>query len=180
MTSYFEFQRYDATLHAIRTRVRRFGAGLVSRWLRVRPPVRAEAHALLLGWRRRAQQLLGVHMRGTDKVTHPKISLERFTRFIDRYLATHPSTLVVLATDDATYCRRALLLTTAGTFYVLKAGTVIKGTTPRCSLSMAPKWCGPRRATPVGTLCATPTSAGTPRAALGYSTRCFWPTATFS
>jgi hypothetical protein len=54
VTSYFEFRRYDETLHAIRTRVRRMGGELVARWLRVKPEIRREAADLLRQVRRRA------------------------------------------------------------------------------------------------------------------------------
>ena len=103
VTSYFEFKRYNADLHEIRTRVRRFGARLVRRWVRVKPAVRKDAAERLQAWRQRASHLLGVHLRGTDKVTHPRVPLERFTGAIDRYLAAHPGALIVLCTDDAAY-----------------------------------------------------------------------------
>lgn len=103
VTSYFEFKRYDASLHEIRTRVRRLGARLVSRWVRVKPGIRATAFDLLSAWRQRSTHLLGVHLRGTDKVTHPKVPLPRFLTPIDAYLEAHPGALIVLATDDAKY-----------------------------------------------------------------------------
>ena len=68
VTSYFEFQRYDEQLHTIRTRVRRLGGRLVRRWVRVRAEIRREAAQLLTAWRANSTQLLGVHLRGTDKV----------------------------------------------------------------------------------------------------------------
>ena len=107
--SYFEFQRYDDTLHEIRTRVRRMGARLVRRCSRVRPSIRLGGAQRSARWRAGggsdggsdvgvgAQQqggqplqqqehegrrpsswvpLLGVHLRGTDKVTHPKVPLK--------------------------------------------------------------------------------------------------------
>ena len=101
VTSYFEFQRYDETLHAIRQRVRRVGATLVRRWVRVRAPLRHAVRALLLPWRRRSRHLLGVHLRGTDKVTHPRIPLDVFFPKVDAYLAAHADALVLLCTDDA-------------------------------------------------------------------------------
>ena len=103
VTSYFEFGRYDAALHEIRTRVRRMGARLVRQWVRVKPDIVSHVHAALVGWRRRSTHLLGVHLRGTDKVTHPKIPMSKFVGYIDKYLAAHPGALIVLATDDATY-----------------------------------------------------------------------------
>lgn len=36
-------------------------------------------------------------------MTHPKIPIAKFTRYIDFYLAAFPSALIVLATDDARY-----------------------------------------------------------------------------
>jgi hypothetical protein len=47
VSSYFEFQRYDERLHAIRTRVRKMGGELVARWIRVKPEIRREAADLL-------------------------------------------------------------------------------------------------------------------------------------
>ena len=101
VASYFEFQRYDENLHTIRTRIRHMAAGLVRRWVRVRAPLRHAAHALLLPWRKRSSHILGVHFRGTDKVTHPRIPLSVFFTKIDQYLAAHADALVLLCTDDA-------------------------------------------------------------------------------
>ena len=101
VASYFEFQRFDENLHTIRTRVRRMAADLVRRWVRVRAPLRQAAHALLLPWRKRSSHILGVHFRGTDKVTHPRIPLAVFFSKIDQYLAAHTDALVLLCTDDA-------------------------------------------------------------------------------
>ena len=101
VASYFEFQRYDEALHTIRTRIRHMSAGLVRRWVRVRASLRQAAHALLLPWRKRSSHILGVHFRGTDKVTHPRIPLAVFFTKIDQYLAAHADALVLLCTDDA-------------------------------------------------------------------------------
>ena len=95
--------RFDSSLHEIRTRVRRMGARLVHRWVRVKADVLGDVAALLAEWRGRSNHLLGVHLRGTDKVTHPKIPLEKFVRYIDLYMTAHPGALIVLATDDASY-----------------------------------------------------------------------------
>eukprot|EP00965_Chrysotila_dentata_P042325 1404438-Pleurochrysis_carterae.AAC.1 len=103
VVSYFRFDVYDDNLHQIRVRVRAMGARLLADWVRVRPPLRAEAAALIAEWRARAPRLLGVHLRGTDKVTHPKIPLERYYRYVDAYLLANPSALIVLCTDDASY-----------------------------------------------------------------------------
>ena len=108
VTSYFEFKRYDDKLHEIRTRVRQMGARLVRRWVRVQPAIRADAAERLVAWRRRSSSLLGVHLRGTDKVTHPKIPLERFFGAVDGYVRAHPDALIVLATDDRRYHQRML------------------------------------------------------------------------
>ena len=75
----------------------------MQRWVRVRPEIRREAAQLLTAWRGKSSQLLGVHLRGTDKVTHPKVPLERFYKYVDAYLAAHPGAMVVLATDDRNY-----------------------------------------------------------------------------
>lgn len=62
--------RYDHALHAIRTRVRLLGARLVQSWVRVRYEIRAAAAELLARWRANSTHLLGVHLRGTDKVRY--------------------------------------------------------------------------------------------------------------
>ena len=103
VTSYFEFKRYNKDLHEIRTRVRRMGAKLVHQWVRVSAPIRAEAAAKLRTWRAQATHLLGVHLRGTDKVTHPKIPLQRFLAPIDAYVRAHPQAMILLCSDDANY-----------------------------------------------------------------------------
>ena len=103
VTSYFEFNRYGPELHGIRTRVRRMGARLVRRWIRVQPDILRDVYTMLAPWRARATHLLGVHLRGTDKVTHPKIPLPKFFDYIDQYMAAHKGALILLATDDARY-----------------------------------------------------------------------------
>ena len=50
--------------------------------------------------------LLGVHLRGTDKVTHPKIPIQRFFKPIDAYLQAYPNAKILLCSDDASYHAR--------------------------------------------------------------------------
>lgn len=56
-------------LHEIRTRVRRLGARLVGRWVRVLPRLRVVAYDRLKSWRANYTSLIGVHLRGTDKAS---------------------------------------------------------------------------------------------------------------
>jgi len=86
--------------------LRAAGAKLVGTWLRVKPALRTEAAELLQRWRSSLPpggRLLGVHARGTDKAAHPKFPLERFFAPIDGFLAAHPGSRILLATDDARY-----------------------------------------------------------------------------
>ena len=117
VTSYFEFKRYDKDLHEIRTRVRRMGALLVGKWVRIKPEIRKEAAGMLREWRGGGGSaadggggamtpLLGVHLRGTDKVTHPKIPIQRFFKPIDAYLQAYPNAKILLCSDDASYHAR--------------------------------------------------------------------------
>ena len=50
--------------------------------------------------------MLGVHMRGTDKVVRRKVPPEAYFVFIDAYLAAHADALVLVATDDRAYLAR--------------------------------------------------------------------------
>ena len=85
VTSYFEFQRYDEMLHEIRQRVRRLGAKLVARWVRVLPHIRRKAVALLRGWRAKSTSLLGVHLRGARRSPRPSSR-----RQVSGPASTHP------------------------------------------------------------------------------------------
>lgn len=106
VTSYFDFNRFDAPDLELRQRVRSLGAKLLRRWVRIKHPLRREAAALLRRWRGGGGGLLGVHLRGTDKAAHPKVPLSRFTKLADRYLAAFPNASIVLCTDDASYHAR--------------------------------------------------------------------------
>ena len=67
------------------------------------PALLAEAAALPAPWRRRSSHLLGAHLRGTDKVTHPKVPSEVLQPHIDAYTKRHSDALIVLCTDDQSY-----------------------------------------------------------------------------
>jgi len=76
------------------------GSALVKRW------IRAKASRTFELWRERSRHILGVHMRGTDKVVRPKVPPEAYTPFIDAYVAAHEDALVFVATDDRKYAQR--------------------------------------------------------------------------
>ena len=100
VTSYFAFKEYNDAWHNIRLRVRAIAYQLLSRWVRIKPELRQRAGKLIREWRMQSNYLIGVHLRGTDKAVHPKVPLERYTRYVDAYMNHHPGALVVLATDD--------------------------------------------------------------------------------
>ena len=72
----------------------------------VRPEIRSRAIEIFAAWRRRSAHVLGVHMRGTDKVVRRKVPPEAYFVFIDAYLAAHADALVLVATDDRAYLAR--------------------------------------------------------------------------
>jgi hypothetical protein len=72
----------------------------------VRQSVRNEARRVFAPWRARSRHIIGVHMRGTDKVVMPKVPPEAYFPLLDAYLAAHDDALIFLATDDRRYARR--------------------------------------------------------------------------
>lgn len=76
--------------------------------VRVRAELLARAAAVRAGWLRArggAAPLLGVHLRGTDKVVRRKVQPERYYRLVDAFVAAHPRALIFVATDDVRYLR---------------------------------------------------------------------------
>eukprot|EP00966_Prymnesium_polylepis_P253606 5861928-Prymnesium_polylepis.2 len=49
----------------------------------VREPIRRKAATLFAEWRRRSAHVLGMHVRGTDKVVQPKVPPEAYFPFVD-------------------------------------------------------------------------------------------------
>jgi hypothetical protein len=72
----------------------------------VRQSVRNEARRVFAPWRARSRHIIGVHMRGTDKVVMPKVPPEAYFPLLDAYIAAHDDALIFLATDDRRYARR--------------------------------------------------------------------------
>ena len=72
----------------------------------VRRAIREDAARTFAKWRARSKHILGVHLRGTDKVVRPKVPPEAYFPLIDAYLAAHPEALVFVATDDRSYMLR--------------------------------------------------------------------------
>ena len=76
------------------------GSKLVKSW------IREMADNTFAPWRARSDHIIGVHMRGTDKVMRPKVPPQAYYPFIDAYLKAHPDGLVFVATDDRRYANR--------------------------------------------------------------------------
>lgn len=74
----------------------------------VRPKIRTAALELFATWRRRSAHVMGVHLRGTDKVVRRKVPPHAYFPFMEAYLATHADALFVVATDDQDYLQRIL------------------------------------------------------------------------
>jgi len=72
----------------------------------IRPEVLARAASLFAPWRARSSHIIGIHLRGTDKLVRPKVPPEAYFPLLDAYLSQHPSALIMLATDDRKYARR--------------------------------------------------------------------------
>lgn len=84
---------------------RRTAHAYLRRHVRVRAPLLARAADARARWLRgrAGAPMLGVHLRGTDKVVRRKVAPARYYAFVDAFLAAHPRALVFVATDDATY-----------------------------------------------------------------------------
>ena len=76
------------------------GEKLVKRW------IRDEATRTFAQWRVRSKHILGVHLRGTDKVVRAKVPPEAYFPLIDGWLDAHHDGLVFVATDDRMYAHR--------------------------------------------------------------------------
>ena len=72
----------------------------------VRDSIRRKASAVFTEWRQRSGHVLGMHVRGTDKVVQPKVPPEAYFPFVDAYFAEYPDALLFVATDDTSYLAR--------------------------------------------------------------------------
>lgn len=72
----------------------------------VRREMRERAERIFAAWRGRSKHIIGVHVRGTDKVVRPKVPPEAYFPLLDLYLAAHGDGLVFVATDDVKYMAR--------------------------------------------------------------------------
>jgi len=72
----------------------------------VRPQIKQRVDLIFNAWRARSAHILGVHMRGTDKVMRKKVPPEAYFPFIDAYIRRYPDALVFVATDEAAYLER--------------------------------------------------------------------------
>jgi hypothetical protein len=104
ITAYGRTDRYEPDWWLDR---RRTASRYMARHVRVRPALLARAAEVRASWLRvrPAASLLGVHLRGTDKVVRRKVPPSRYYPFVDAYLRAHPAALVFVATDDARYLR---------------------------------------------------------------------------
>ncbi|KAL3902204.1 MAG: hypothetical protein SGPRY_012178 [Prymnesium sp.] len=72
----------------------------------VQPAIRDEAASLFRVWRGRSGHVMGVHVRGTDKVVQPKVPPEAYFPFIEAYFSAHSDAILFVATDDDKYSAR--------------------------------------------------------------------------
>lgn len=72
----------------------------------VKQSIRDQAGRLFSAWRRRSRHILGIHVRGTDKVVRAKVPPEAHFPLVDAYLKAHQDALVFVATDDRRYMHR--------------------------------------------------------------------------
>ena len=72
----------------------------------VRSEHRQRAEAIFTPWRRASQHILGVHVRGTDKVVARKVPPEAYFPFIDAWVEAHADALIVVASDEQAYHAR--------------------------------------------------------------------------
>jgi hypothetical protein len=72
----------------------------------VRPEIRARVDAVWAPWRVASAHILGMHLRGTDKVVAKKVPPEAYFPFVDAWIAAHPDALLFVATDERDYFDR--------------------------------------------------------------------------
>eukprot|EP00966_Prymnesium_polylepis_P001632 37729-Prymnesium_polylepis.2 len=72
----------------------------------VRDEIRQRATATFAAWRAVSRHVLGVHIRGTDKIVARKVPPEAYVPFIDAWIAAHSDALVFVATDERSYLQR--------------------------------------------------------------------------
>ena len=64
------------------------------------------AARLFAPWRAASGHILGVHVRGTDKVVARKVPAEAYFPLVDAWIAAFPDALVLVATDERSYHSR--------------------------------------------------------------------------
>ena len=74
----------------------------------VRQTIRSRVDGIFAPWRVASSHILGVHMRGTDKVVTKKVPPEAYWPFVDAYVAAHPDALVFVASDEREYHERVV------------------------------------------------------------------------
>lgn len=72
----------------------------------VRAEILSRAERIFRPWRVASSHILGVHMRGTDKVVTKKVPPEAYFPLIDCWLRAHNDARVFIATDDRAHYRR--------------------------------------------------------------------------
>ena len=76
---------------------------LFARGSLVRPEHLRRVEALFAPWRKASKHILGLHVRGTDKVVAKKVPPEAYFPFVDAWIAAHDDALVFVATDERAY-----------------------------------------------------------------------------
>ena len=72
----------------------------------IRPEALRRADDLFVPWRAASRHILGLHVRGTDKVVAKKVPPEAYFPFVDAWIAAYPDALVFVATDERPYYER--------------------------------------------------------------------------
>lgn len=66
------------------------------------------AARVFAAWRASSRHILGMHLRGTDKVVRKKVPPEAYFPFADAWVAAHGDALLFVATDEAAYLNRVV------------------------------------------------------------------------
>ena len=97
---------YDAAWYSER---RAKGARLFQKYIRLKSGIKHEFDDTWLRLWGKADHVLGVHMRGTDKAAgRRKVAFEEYRPYIEQYLAKHNNSVVYIATDSKFYLKRTV------------------------------------------------------------------------
>lgn len=99
ITAYGRTDVYDASWWYLR---RRTAHHYVRKYVRVQPWLQGEVARVRASWGATGP-VLGMHLRGTDKVVRRKVPPERYFSLADAFLRTHRTGIIFAATDDVGY-----------------------------------------------------------------------------